>query len=74
MSFNHKAYYETGELKTEMNIVDGKVHGLVNNYWPNGNLRHTSTYESGQIVGVVTDYDEDGNVISEQTWGDTVED
>ena len=74
MSFNHKAYYETGELRTEMNIVDNKAEGPVNNYWPNGNLRHTSTYENGQVVGVVTDYDEDGSVISEHTWGDTVED
>jgi antitoxin component YwqK of YwqJK toxin-antitoxin module len=68
MSFNTIENYPTGELKTEMNIIDGKVEGVVNNYWKNGNLQYTSVYTDGVINGDVNAYDEDGNLIDTQTW------
>ena len=70
MSFNKITYHATGELKTEMNIVDGQVHGPVRNYWPNGNLAHTSTYNMGCPEGEITEYDENGDVIRTSIWND----
>ena len=73
MSFNHILHYETGELKTEMNLVDGKPDGECKNYWKNGNPQYTSTYVDGVLHGDVTKYDEDGQQASVNTYEHGVE-
>ena len=68
MSFNHILHYETGELKTEMNIIDGKVDGVVNNYWKNGNLQYVTPHTDGRAHGDAIKYAEDGEVLQTTTY------
>ena len=62
MSFNHTAYYETGDLKAEMNLVEGAPDGVVNNYWPNGQLMLECVYENRMLQGEQKAYAEDGTL------------
>jgi len=51
-----KTYYPTGELKTEKNYKNGKLHGLKKVYYKSGKLRHTLRYENGKRLEKVYYY------------------
>ena len=68
MSFNTVTYYETGELKTEMNIIDGKIQGVVKNYWKSGGLQHEATYLDDKLHGESKSFDEEGRLTSSTTF------
>ena len=70
MSFNHKAYYDTGELMSEGNIVDGKYDGAVNTYWKNGNFQTVCTCGANGLNGECINYLEDGSEASRVLWTD----
>ena len=60
MSFNHILYHKNGAVKTEMNIIDGNVDGIVNKYWSNGQLMTTCTYVNGMLHGEQLTYTQNG--------------
>ena len=68
MSFNTLKYYDTGELMSEGNIVDGKYDGVVNTYWKNGNLQTVCTCGAKGLNGACINYLEDGSEASRVLW------
>ncbi len=51
-----REYYQTGELKAEIAVLDSLRHGITKNYDRNGNLLSTVTYENNVRNGKVTNY------------------
>jgi antitoxin component YwqK of YwqJK toxin-antitoxin module len=68
VSFSHQKFYDTGELMSEYNEVDGKLHGKINVYWKNGNLQRVGHYANGQPDGAFTYHDEAGVEQSDDSW------
>jgi antitoxin component YwqK of YwqJK toxin-antitoxin module len=74
VAFTHQKHYETGELMSEYDEVDGKLHGRINVYWKNGNLQRVGHYSAGQPDGEFTYHDEEGGVTSTDAWTHGVND
>jgi antitoxin component YwqK of YwqJK toxin-antitoxin module len=58
-------YYETGELKTEIPLKDGKVHGIVKLYDKSGFLRQEQSWQMGKKRGIFKTYAKSGALIEE---------
>ena len=43
-------YYESGEVKTKANFVDGKVQGEVIEYYENGEIKEIKNYKDGELI------------------------
>lgn len=59
----NKLYYESGALKYEGNISDGKPNGKGKYYFENGKIQYDGTLLDGKANGYGTRYNEDGNVL-----------
>ena len=55
-------YYETGELKIEVELKDGLKHGTIKQYHPNGKLKLKGEYKEDFPTGKWKYYDEDGKL------------
>lgn len=62
---DYKEYYETGELKLEVNIKEGKPEGSYVVYFKNGKPNEVRAYKDGLSHGVWRTYNEAGILISE---------
>ena len=60
-----KEYYPSGKLKSEVNVVDGKVEGLAKMYYENGNLKAEENYINGKYEGISKTYYESGQLKQE---------
>ncbi len=61
-----RQYYLTGELYSEVFIINGKKEGQFRSYYPNGTLCIICNYVNGKINGEYKQYHQNGqlNVIS----------
>lgn len=62
---NKREYYETGELKSEINYLNGLKHGEEKIYYKGGKIKEINHYSDGVKSGKSTLFYESGN-ISEQ--------
>jgi antitoxin component YwqK of YwqJK toxin-antitoxin module len=68
-------YYENGMLKVETEAyINGKLEGIVKEYYPNGNLRHIFQFKNDRINGLQQIYSENYNnlLISEEIYEDEI--
>jgi antitoxin component YwqK of YwqJK toxin-antitoxin module len=57
-----REYYENGVLKVETEAyVNGKLEGMVKEYYPNGNIRHIFQFKNNRINGLQKIYSETHN-------------
>jgi antitoxin component YwqK of YwqJK toxin-antitoxin module len=57
-----KGYYESGELKQEINLKNGELNGLFKQYHENGKLHISGNFLSGKENGIFKEYYEDGSI------------
>ena len=58
-----ESFYETGNIKTKLNFLDGRKHGEWFRFHENGNVELTGHYEDGSEDGLWVFYAEDGTII-----------
>ena len=59
-----KRYYDTGELREEVNFVNNDENGPFREYYKNGNIKAEGTYINGpNEQGELKEYNEDGELI-----------
>ena len=59
-----KTYHDNGQIKEEIEAVNGKGHGIYKLYYDNCQLKVAIRYENGhQLDGVVDSFDENGFLI-----------
>ncbi|MCX6308291.1 MAG: hypothetical protein NTY32_05470, partial [Bacteroidia bacterium] len=61
----YKEFYDNGELKLEMMIVQGKPEGPYVVYFQNGRPNEVRSYHDGKFHGVWRTYNENGMLISQ---------
>lgn len=47
---NLREFYENGQLRKDVNYLDGKLHGKVLTYWDNGALKRDDAFENGKFI------------------------
>ncbi len=47
---NSKEWYESGQLKKDVNYKKGKLHGPVLTYWANGKAKRIDKFENGKAI------------------------
>lgn len=57
-------YYPDGQLKSVINVIDGKVSGKNRTYYQSGSLKEMVEYYNGQKHGGHFEYDETGNLLN----------
>lgn len=61
----YREYYESGDLKLEMYIKDGKPEGPYVVYFQNARISEVRSYHSGVFHGIWRTYNENGMLISQ---------
>lgn len=56
--------YNNGNVKHEVNLKEGKRHGLMQEYYPEGSIKAVSTWKDGEVHGEVVHYYEGGQLKS----------
>ena len=62
-----KEYYESGQLRKEVNYKDDKREGLSKYYYESGQLKDDSYFMNGEMISEKR-YDPNGNLESEQEY------
>ena len=65
-----KTYFESGKIREEIPMKNGKPHGLVLVYFENGNVHQESHFENGLPNGVSKFYRGDGSLWFESNFKD----
>ncbi len=65
-----KGYYNTGELKSEIPYVNGKMNGIQKMYWQNGRVMALTPWVNGTINGLQKSYYEDGKLCAEMNYSE----
>lgn len=60
-----RSYYDTGDLKLEMFIKDGKPDGPYVVYFQNARINEVRSYHNGEFNGIWRSYNENGMLISQ---------
>jgi len=60
-----KTYFASGELKSEVNYINGRMNGIAKTYFENGKLKSETPYLENKINGLVNVYNENGHIKSE---------
>ena len=47
---NSKEWYESGQIRRDINHEDGSLNGELRTYWEDGQLKRHDTYESGKLI------------------------
>ena len=55
-------YFESGQVQSEMNYKDGKVHGKSYSYFESGQVQSEMNYKDGENDGIKTYYYNNGNI------------
>jgi antitoxin component YwqK of YwqJK toxin-antitoxin module len=56
-----KIFYDDGNIKEEINLLDGNKSGISKRYFPNGNLFCIENYSENQLDGLRVYYSENGD-------------
>ena len=65
-----RTYYETGELLSEVFVIDGKINGEYKSYHDNGQLEMECTFIDDNKNGECKEYNENGELIEYSIWKD----
>ncbi len=68
---NAKLYtekYETGEIRVEVPLKDGKKHGTYREFYLSGSIKLKGKYRKGKQVGTWKAYDEEGQLIEKRSF------
>ena len=73
LSFNSfaevkKIYYESGALKSESNIENGKLEGLMKSYYESGATKTEWNHKNGKLEGLAKYYSESGLLIKRENY------
>ena len=60
-----KKYYRNGKLKLERTILNGKLNGPYNVYWPSGIIKERRFYRDGKLIGNVQHYSSSGQLLEQ---------
>ncbi|MBM4153897.1 MAG: hypothetical protein FJ221_02555 [Lentisphaerae bacterium] len=60
--------HREGKLKARYRYLDGKIHGLVEEWYANGQKSTETNFENNQRHGANTYWDQAGKVIKKQRW------
>lgn len=63
-----KIWHENGQLQSEVELVDGKMHGKGIQWHENGEIAAETYYKDDQWHGTFKKWDEEGNLISEREY------
>lgn len=63
-------YYETGQVKMEGGMKNGKMEGEWTAYFPDGRVQSHGFFEDGKRTGAATVYFNNGNLMSEGFYTD----
>ena len=63
-------YYETGQVKMEGGMKNGKMEGKWTSYFPDGRLQSVGTFKDGKRTGEATVWQENGNLLQEGHYKD----
>jgi len=66
----YKEYFDNGQAKQDMTLMNGKVDGLVSVWFRSGALRETRVFKSGKREGQWISYDEKGKKTGEASYKD----
>ncbi|WP_163340937.1 toxin-antitoxin system YwqK family antitoxin [Desulfopila sp. IMCC35008] len=69
-----KEFYDSGELKTETQYIDGIKNGLERNYNKDGSLQRETTFIDGEKSGIDKLYNENGSLLSVTNYKDNKKD
>ena len=57
-----REYYKSGELKSEVFVINGKYHGEYKKYYENGQLELLCSYIDNKMNGEIKSYFPDGQL------------
>lgn len=63
-----KEFYLSGQIKSEAEYLDKKLHGIGKNYYENGRLEWTAEYINGKKTGVYKEYYSTGQLKAEASF------
>ena len=63
-------YYETGQVKMEGTLKDGKREGEWKSYFPDGRLQSVGSFKNDKRTGTATVWQENGNLLQEGFYKD----
>ena len=63
-------YYESGQVKMEGGMKDGKMEGDWTAYFPDGRVQSTGTFKDGKRTGKATVWQANGNLLHEGFYKD----
>lgn len=63
-------YYESGQVKMEGGMKDGKMEGEWTAYFPDGRVQSKGIFKDGKRTGAATVYFNNGNLMSEGFYTD----
>lgn len=63
-----KKYYPSGQLKSEYEMKEGKLHGESRAYYENGKLKKIAHWKADKEEGLAQFFDENGVLFSDETY------
>jgi antitoxin component YwqK of YwqJK toxin-antitoxin module len=63
-----KKYYPSGQLKSEYEMKEGKLHGESKAYYENGNLKKIAHWKADKEEGLAQFFDENGVLVSDEMY------
>jgi antitoxin component YwqK of YwqJK toxin-antitoxin module len=73
-SGNYKEYFDNGQVKQEMTIVDGKIDGVVQLWYRSGSIKETRVFKAGLRNGMWTSFTENRQKTGEASYKDDLKD
>jgi len=73
-SGDYKEYYDNGQVRQEMTVLNGRIDGMVNVWFRTGNLKETRVFKEGRRSGVWVSYNEQGKKTGEASYKDDLKD
>jgi hypothetical protein len=65
-------YYDNGQIKDKVDLINGKREGTMFSYYENGKLNMISEWKNGSINGILKRYYIEGGIKSIEEWSDGV--
>jgi len=66
----YREYFETGEVKLELFLLDGRPEGTYVVYFPNARIKEVRSYHNGAFHGIWRTYNEKGMLLEQAEYKD----
>lgn len=66
----YREYFETGEVKLELFLLDGRPEGTYVVYFPNARIKEVRSYHKGAFHGIWRTYNEKGMLLEQAEYQD----